>query len=114
MPSTLESRFPEIIASLRPRVSAAVKSGAQQIAKVAAEKAPYDENSEGPHLRDAIHVEREGVAEYAVVAGDSEVFWGHFVENGTSHSAPEPFLVPAAEEEKEAVVLEVEIVLREL
>ena len=45
----------------------------------------------------AIHVERAGAAEYAVVAGDEDVFWGHFLEHGTTKMAAQPFLIPAAE-----------------
>lgn len=97
MPATLESRFPQIIAELRPKVSAAVKTSAESIAENAKTKVA-DPAPVGEGLRAAIHVEREDVAEYSVVAGDEKVFYGSMVEFGTSHSAPHPFLVPAAEE----------------
>lgn len=93
--STLRSRLPEIAAELRPKVSQAVSKGADLVVEGARERVPV--GPEKPHLRDAIHKERIGPAEYAVVAGDKEVFWGHLVEHGTVHSAPHPFLVPAAE-----------------
>jgi hypothetical protein len=38
-----------------------------------------------------------------VVAGDDDVFYGHMVEHGTTHSAPHPFRVPAAEEARDPV-----------
>jgi len=100
----VKSRIPEITVALPGLVSRAVKAGAQIIAEKA------DENLvRGGHiLRDelgmAIHVEREGAAEYAVVAGDDKVFWGHLVERGTTHSPPYPFLVPALEESQDTVV----------
>jgi HK97 gp10 family phage protein len=51
-------------------------------------------------LRDAIHVEREGLGEYAVVAGNKAVFYGHIVEHGGAHSPAHPFLIPAGEESR--------------
>lgn len=97
MPTTLESRFPMIVAELRLRVSAAVKASAEMIAEDAKMKVA-DPAPVGVGLRAAIHVEREDVAEYSVVAGNDDVFYGHMVEHGTSHSAPHPFLIPAKEE----------------
>lgn len=101
--ATLESRFPEVIAELRPKVGASIKASAELVEERAKAKVPV-----GPdpvHLFDAIHVERESVGEYSVVAGgpvpgDEDVYYGHMVEFGTSHSAPEPFLVPALEESR--------------
>ena len=57
-------------------------------------------------LEQQVHVDdqkREGVY---VVAGDPSdpiAFWGHMLEHGTSHSPPYPFLVPALEENEEAI-----------
>jgi len=49
VPATLASRLPMVIAELRPRVSAAIKSGAEDIAANARTKVPvgYPDN----HLR---------------------------------------------------------------
>lgn len=47
-------------------------------------------------LRNSIHTERIDDG-YAVVAGDSDVFYGHIVEHGSTRTAPRPFLIPAAE-----------------
>lgn len=101
MAVTLKSRFPEIVAELRPKVGAAVKQAAEVVAEGAAQRVP-DRTPLGQGLIASIHVEREDVAEYAVVAGDNEVFYGHFVEfghaaKGGGQVAPRPFLVPAAE-----------------
>jgi HK97 gp10 family phage protein len=114
MAATLMSRLPEIAAELQPKVSAAVKTGAEIIAEAA------DANLvAGGHLRtddlgQAIHVEHAGPAEYRVVAGNEKAFYGHMVENGTSHSPPYPFLVPAVEENEDTVVYLVTAALRDL
>lgn len=110
MPATLKSRFPEITAELRPRVSAAVKAAAEGIENGAKERVPVDTGA----LRDAIHVERQGVAEYAVIAGDSAAWYGMLVEHGTTHNPPHPFLIPAAELGREAAEGLVQAALRGL
>lgn len=113
MSATLKSRLPLIAAELRPRVSAAVRAGAGLMSERAKVRAP-DAPPLGEGLVSAIHVERQGPAEYAVVAGDDDVFWGHFVEFGTVHSAPKPFLVPAFEESVNETVGLVQGALRRL
>lgn len=70
---------------------------AQAIAAGAKSRAPVDSGD----LRDSIHVEHVDEGVYAVVAGDSDVFYGHMVENGTVRTPAHPFLVPAAEAEKD-------------
>lgn len=109
MPATLKSRFPQIAAEIRPRLSAAVKATAEKIAEDAALRTPS-----GPgnvHLRDHFRVEREDAAEYAVL-NDAEaesgrpvpyalsVEFGHTAKDG-SQVAPQPFLVPATQENEE-------------
>ena len=114
MPATLKSRIPAIIAGLEPRVNAAVRAGAEAIAVEATARAP-DAPPQGEGLVEAIHVEdSEEAGGYYVVAGDEDVFWGHFVEMGTTHSAPHPFLIPAMESQKDAVANAVTLVLRTL
>jgi HK97 gp10 family phage protein len=93
MPASLKSRFPEILVELRPRVSAAVKEAAEVVQEAAQERVPVDDGD----LYEAIHVERVGVGEYSVVAGNDDVFYGHIVEHGSTHSPAHPFMVPAAE-----------------
>lgn len=113
MPATLKSRIPEITASLTPRTRAALRPGAEMIAIEAKERCPRTSGA-GPHLQDAIHVEPDE-AGWAVVAGNETVFYGHMVENGGAiNRAPHPFLVPALESRKEAVVAEVVAALRRL
>lgn len=113
MAATLKSRLPQIAAELRPRVNEAVEAGAEIIAERARARVP-DAPPQGQGLIAAIHVEDAGSSGYSVLAGDAEVFYGHMVEFGTSHSAAHPFLIPAAEESREAVAGLVTAALRRL
>ena len=110
MPATLKSRFPEIEVRLAKGVSNAVKDGAEDIAESARQKV----HVRSGELQNRIHVERQGAAEYAVVAGDSEAFYGHMLENGTDIAPPYPFLMPAAEENKHEIAVQVQLVLKSL
>lgn len=94
----LKSRLHEIAAGLDSFVQEGMKVGAERIAQAAKERVPVDSGA----LRDAIHTDARGKGVY-VVAGDHHTFYGHMVEHGTSHSAPQPFLVPAFEENAELV-----------
>jgi HK97 gp10 family phage protein len=96
--ATLKSRFPQIVAALDPSMMAATKAAAEVIAQRAKDRVPV----ESGELRDAIHVvdEDEG---HSVVAGDTDAFYGHMVEFGTTHTAARPFLIPAAEETRPEV-----------
>ncbi len=98
MSGILRSRIPLIIGELRPKVLEAVEESAERIVEGAQRRVPVDSGS----LREAIHVEAEG-GQVAVVAGDDDVFYGHIVENGSVHTPPRPFLVPAFEEERSAL-----------
>lgn len=109
MPATLKSRIPEITASLTPRTREALRPGAEMISVEAKGRVPVETGA----LRNAIHVEPDQ-AGWAVVAGDQKAFYGHIVENGSVHAPPHPFLVPALESQKEAVVAEVVAALRRL
>jgi HK97 gp10 family phage protein len=106
----LRSRLPQIAAQLGARLDIATRAGAEIIAAQAKTRAPTNTGT----LRDSIHVEREGAAEYAVIAGDDDVFYGHLVEHGTSHTAPRPFLIPATESSKPAVIAAAQKAIRGL
>lgn len=95
-----KNRFPQIIAGLTPKLGAALQAGGEVIERRAKERVPVDEGD----LRDAIHTDREGPLSVRVVAGNTDVFYGHMVENGTVRTAPRPFLVPAVEASKVEVV----------
>lgn len=108
--ATLDSRLPEIAANLQRKVSGAVKQGAQLVADAAAANLVY-----GPpphHLKDDIYVERVGAAEYRVLAGEKDTYYGHVRENGGVNEPPRPFLVPALEEKTPEVLSLVEAALR--
>jgi HK97 gp10 family phage protein len=91
-----KSRLPEIAAEMVPRLDAATRAAAELVAQRAQDRAPVASG----RLRDAIHVERVGLGEYAVVAGNTGVFYGHIVEHGGARTPAHPFLVPAAEESR--------------
>jgi HK97 gp10 family phage protein len=110
MGATLKSRLPEIAAELRPKVSAAVKQGAEMIAADAQARV----HVRSGELQNRIHTERRGGGEYAVVAGDGEAFYGHLLEGGTDIAPPYPFLTPAFEENEGEVVRLVQFSLKTL
>jgi HK97 gp10 family phage protein len=93
----LQSRLSQIAAEIPVAADAVIEANAELLKVKAKERVPV-----GPgevHLRDHIHTERgDSPGEWYVVAGDGEVFYGHIVEHGSVHSAPHPFLIPAAEE----------------
>lgn len=101
----LNSRLPEIEASMRAATTRSVRAGADLVAARAKTRAP-DAPPYGEGLVEAIHVEKPAntTYTYAVVAGDEDVFYGHMVELGTVRSAPRPFLIPALEESAQEVV----------
>lgn len=95
MPTTLTSRIPLIIAELDEKLIEGVEEIAEQIAEGARERVPVDSGA----LRDAIHVDVDGM-EVSVVAGDDDAFYGHIVEHGGVHTPAHPFLIPAYEAER--------------
>lgn len=95
----LKSRLPLIAAELKARIEASIQTGAMLVEQKAKARVPVDDGD----LRDAIHVDKGGGGFY-VVAGNEQVFYGHLVERGTTHSAPQPFLVPALEESRGDIV----------
>lgn len=102
MPASLKSRLPFIAVELPAKVDAAVGLAAEAIAESAKAKVALGDDPH--HIRDDIHVERVGVAEYSVIAGKEETFYGHILEHGSSKMAPRPFLVPALEENEDTAV----------
>lgn len=119
----LTSRIPLIIADLDETMLEGVLEVAERIAEGARQRVP-DAPPMNEGLVEAIHVETgadlvkasevgfgadvqtaEDLAgnAVAVVAGDSEHFYGHFLENGTSRTPPRPFLIPAFEAERDSL-----------
>lgn len=90
------SRLKQIAAHLDEEIDSALRLTANAIAQGAQDRAPHDSGD----LEASIHVEKTDDG-YAVIAGNDKVFYGHLVEHGTSHSPPKPFLIPAAESERD-------------
>jgi HK97 gp10 family phage protein len=97
-----KSRLPRIAAELRPQVDEAIATAAVIVRDYAKARVPVETG----RLHDAIHVERTGSGDYAVVAGDrkTNVFYGHIVEHGGVHHAAQPFLVPALEDSRKEIL----------
>lgn len=123
MSVTLESRFPDIERDMRRLISSGVQDSAETVRDLAKAKVAVDDGD----LKEVIHVERVGPAEWAVVAGGvsadgDNVWYGHLVERGHlivsyertednphgrqrvasartvhGHVAAKPFLIPALE-----------------
>jgi HK97 gp10 family phage protein len=117
MGATLKSRLPGIAAELRPRVGAAVKAGAEAIVVQAKAQAPPEDPEDHdrlhpglPHLGDSIHAKRRAAAEYGVYAN----WYWLFSEFGTVREGARPYMLPAAEAEKEPIVAGIEAILRVL
>lgn len=91
-----QSRIPKITAEFGVTLDAVTGAAAELIAQRAKERVPVASGK----LRDAIHVERTGVAEHTVVAGSTEVFYGHIVEHGGAHTPARPFMTPALEDSR--------------
>jgi HK97 gp10 family phage protein len=108
--TVVKSRFPNIAKELRPKLDLAVREVARDIGRGAQQRVPVRTGS----LRSAIHVERQGLGSYAVIAHSTEAWYGHLVEWGTRHSAPHPFLTPAAEAAREPLEHRVRQVLGDL
>lgn len=94
MAATLKSRIPLIVEKLDDELRDAVIEVAERIAAGARDRVPVDTGE----LQRAIHVEA-GPEAISVVAGSTKAYYGHMVENGTVHSPPHPFLLPAYEAE---------------
>lgn len=88
-----------VAAQIPARLDAAARAVAEATAERARNRVPVDSG----RLKDAIHVEREGLGEYAVIAGDRDAWYGHFVEFGTVRTAARPFLAPAVEETRPTI-----------
>lgn len=104
------NKFPLIIAQLPGSVDGAVEEAAGAVAVAAQDRVAVESGD----LRDAIHTEKQSTASYAVVAGDENVFYGHLVENGTTRTSPQPFLLPALEENEDTALRLVEDALEKL
>ena len=107
----LHSRLGTIARKLDEEIDPGIRNAAEEISESAKSRVPV----ESGRLRDAIHVEKVGEGQYAVVAGDGhDVYYGHMVEFGTTHSAARPFLTPAYEAVRPHIDALVRAALRDL
>lgn len=104
MPATLKTRLDGIALALQPAVSTATKAGAEIVGETAVANLVAGGHVVNDDLGQAVHVENVGPGEYSVLAGDEDVFYGHMLEHGTTHSPPYPFLVPALETEEDTIL----------
>lgn len=112
----LRSRLPEITVEIEVIVNDRIERGAEAV-KDRAEQRLEPHRLTG-RLQEATHVQEEPEGFYVVAGGKTEdgddVFWGHMLEHGTSHSPPYPFLVPSLEENRSRIVDDVRDGLRGL
>jgi HK97 gp10 family phage protein len=104
------NRFPEIIAELQIRSDLAARAVAEHIEDAAKTRVPVDTG----RLQQAIHTERRRRGTWAVVAGDTDAWYGHIVEHGGAHTSPRPFLVPALESARDEALQAFRAALRGL
>jgi HK97 gp10 family phage protein len=95
-----KSRLHKSAAEIAVLMDASARAAAETIAEDAKGRVPVATG----RLRDAIHVDRDGIGEYAVIAGDNQTFYGHIVEHGGAHTPAQPFLVPALEANRAAIL----------
>mgnify|MGYP000876505433 CR=1 FL=1 len=115
MPVTLKSRLPAVAAELRPKVGAAVKAAAEVIADDARSRVAIGPPPE--HIFDAITVKRQEAAAYTVEVpaySEKHVAYPFVVEFGGLTQDAHPFLIPAAEANRDNAVYLVTAALRGL
>ena len=106
----LRSRIPQITIEIEHLVDEAIEEGAERVALSAKERVRVRSGD----LQRAIHIDPQKDGKYVVAGDDDDVFYGHMVEFGTSHSPPFPFLVPSLEENRNEIVATVQGSLRRL
>lgn len=104
----LNSRLPQIISSLPLRAGAVIHDGAERIAHTAAERVPVHELA--PHIRDSLEAEKFGPQASKIKAH----YWWYFLEYGTKHMAPRPFVRDSVQAEYPGILAEMRAALRSL
>jgi HK97 gp10 family phage protein len=105
----LKSRIPQIIVEIDIRIAEVIDRGTDQVERDAKARVPRKTSK----LHDAIHKDPRKDGTY-VVGGDDEAWYGHLVEYGTVRTTPQPFLVPALEENRQDIVDDGQRALRRL
>jgi HK97 gp10 family phage protein len=105
----LKSRIPQIIVEIDVRIAEVIDRGTDQVERDAKARVPKATGK----LHDAIHKDERKDGTY-VLGGDDEAWYGHLVEYGTVRTTPQPFLVPALEENRADIVTDGQRALRRL
>lgn len=105
----LADRFPEIIGSLRLRVSKDTREGANAIL----EDAKGRINSQTGLLASSGEI-KGGAAEYSVEFGAGGAYYAKWIEFGRRNAPASPFLLPAAEAHAPEIVSKVTTTLNSL
>lgn len=100
---TLESRLPQIANSLRRNVPETVQETTARLVIPAARARIHDRSSELADSLVAVE-DGDGVRIEARAVDAQGTPYGAFVELGTHHASPHPFLVPALEQSRVAIV----------
>lgn len=104
----LFNKFPDAALKLRQRSGQITQQSAGRIAATAKRLAPVRTG----HLRDSIEaIKGSGPFSYDVVAGAE---YAAYVEYGTRHNAPHPYLRPAFEQERPTFLGEMDKLLDQL
>jgi HK97 gp10 family phage protein len=105
----LKSRIPQIVVEIDVRIAEVIDRGTDQVERDAKARVPKATGK----LHDAIHKDEQDDGTY-VIGGDDEAWYGHLVEYGTVRTAPQPFLVPSLEENRQDIVDDGQRALRRL
>ena len=112
----LQEKFALLKAGTQKAVLRRALREAGEVVRAEAERlAPYDNASEGPHLKDNIiaRVRITGEVQEATVGFDKKVYHGQFQELGTKDHPAQPFLRPALDAKQGEAIERVADVLME-
>lgn len=112
-----KDRFPQIASAIDDEIEQRLLGIGNLIANDARSRVPEDTHA----LHDAIHVDVDlATLRVSVIAGDSDVFYGHIVEGGSAAGGkgrgpipPRPFLIPAYEAKRDEVIREMREALKD-
>lgn len=109
--TNLKTKLPYIIKHLDDASMGAAKAGAERIAETARILAPVRTGKLKESIEARPEDERFGGNGFEVVA---KAFYANWVENGTRHSAAQPFLMPAFELHRKDIVTGMGLAIREV
>jgi len=110
----MKSRIPQIATKLDETLAEALEEALAPVVEDAKAAVPKDSRD----LMKSIHVDHRDDDTVAVVAGNSDAWYGHIIEFGSVQPGPQgaarPFLVPAWERHKLAVQKKVALAMKKL